>query len=215
MHVSHAIVKPVVESLEGRTHFAVGAIASVTLDDGVLRVSATTASDVVEVSLDTEDPTVVNVTINDLLHQYSLADLLRVRIVGGPGDDTLSVLGLEIDARILGGSGADILTGALGDDWLFGGRGRDQLIADLGLDRLFGGDGIDSLFGGDGADFLDGGLGLDVLTGGLGEDVFRGYDRARELLDRANTEIHVSYLELVEDVKGFFDDVEEFFTDLF
>jgi Ca2+-binding RTX toxin-like protein len=215
MHVSNRNGMSLVESLEARQLFAVGATASVVLDDGVLRVSATTASDTVEVRLDTGNPTVVNVTVNGLLHQYNLAELLRVKILGGPGDDNLSVLGLSLDARILGGSGADILTSALGNDWLFGGKGRDQLIADLGLDRLFGGDGIDSLFGGDGADFLDGGLGIDVLTGGIGADIFRGYDRARELLDRANAEIHVSYLEALEDVNGFFDDVEEFFTDLF
>ena len=211
MHVSNRNGMSFVESLEARQHFAVGATASVVVDDGVLRVSATTASDTVEVSLDSENPTVVNVTVNGLLHQYNLSELLRIKILGGPGDDNLSVLGLSLDARILGGSGADILTGAFGDDWLFGGKGRDQLIADLGLDRLFGGDGVDSLFGGDGIDILDGGLGIDVLTGGLGEDVFRGYDRARELLDKTTSEVHVSYLATLEDINGFFDDVKEFF----
>jgi Ca2+-binding RTX toxin-like protein len=211
MHVSNRNGMSFVESLEARQLFAVGATASVTLDDGLLRVSATTASDVVEVRLDTGNPTVVNVTVNGLLHQYNLAELLRIKILGGPGDDNLSVLGLSLDARILGGNGSDVLTGALGDDWLFGGNGRDQLIADLGLDRLFGGNGVDSLFGGDGADFLDGGLGIDVLTGGLGADVFRGYDRARELLDKTTSEVHVSYLAALEDINGFFDDVKEFF----
>ena len=204
-----------VESLEGRTLFAVGAEPTISLVNGVLEVSATRGSDVVEVSVDFNNSAMVNVTLNGEVQQFDLAQILSVRILGGPGDDILSVLGLSVTTRINGGLGADILTGALGNNWLYGGKGIDTLLGNIGVDHLFGGDGIDSLFGGDGIDFLDGGLGIDILTGGLGADVFRGYDRARELLDRTSSEVHVSYLALVEDVNGFFDDVKTFFNDIF
>jgi Ca2+-binding RTX toxin-like protein len=200
-----------VESLEGRTLFAVGAVPSISLTDGVLEVSATRDSDVVEVSLDLNNSAAINVTINGEVQQFDLADILRVRILGGPGDDVLSVLGLSLTTRINGGAGSDILTGALGANWLYGGKGIDSLFGNIGIDHLFGGDGIDNLFGGDGIDYLDGGLGLDLITGGVGQDIFRGYDRARELLDRGTSEVHVSYLALLDDVNTFFDDVKEFF----
>jgi Ca2+-binding RTX toxin-like protein len=200
-----------VESLEGRTLFAVGAVPSVTLSGGVLQVSATQGSDVVEVSVDLNNSAAVNVTVNGEVQQFNLADILSVRILGGPGDDVLSVLGLSLVARINGGAGSDILTGALGNNWLYGGTGIDSLFGNIGIDHLFGGDGVDSLFGGDGIDYLDGGLGVDLLTGGLGQDIFRGYDRARELLDKTTSEVHVSYLAALEKVNSFFDDVKEFF----
>jgi Ca2+-binding RTX toxin-like protein len=200
-----------VESLEGRTLFAVGPLPSVSLVDGVLQVSATQGSDVVEVTLDTSDVSKVDVTVNGVLQQFNLAEVLKVNVFGGPGDDVLSVLGLSLVTRINGGAGADILTGALGSNWLYGGNGIDSLFGNIGIDHLFGGDGIDNLFGGDGIDYLDGGLGLDIITGGLGQDIFRGYDRARELVDKATNEVHVSYLAALDKVNSFFDDVKEFF----
>jgi Ca2+-binding RTX toxin-like protein len=144
-----------VESLEGRTLFAVGATPSISLTDGVLEVSATRGSDVVEVSLDLNNSAAINVTINGEVQQFDLADILRVRILGGPGDDVLSVLGLALTTRINGGAGSDILTGALGANWLYGGKGIDSLFGNIGIDHLFGGDGIDNLFGGAGIGFLD------------------------------------------------------------
>ena len=71
---------------------------------------------------------------------------------GTPGND-----------QLIGGRGADFLSGDDGDDTLDGGRGADVLL---------GGNGNDTLNGGSGRDFLDGGAGVDSLTGGRGPDSF-------------------------------------------
>ena len=83
------------------------------------------------------------------------------------GTDTL--LGIErID--IVGGSGADRLTGDANPNLLSGGPGSDTLIGLDGDDRLEGGTGDDSLAAGAGADILVGGSGNDTLDGGASGD---------------------------------------------
>jgi Ca2+-binding RTX toxin-like protein len=63
--------------------------------------------------------------------------------------------------RVVGGSGADTLTGDNLDNRLDGSSGDDTLA---------GGGGVDTLIGGDGADSLSGGLANDSITGGNGND---------------------------------------------
>lgn len=70
---------------------------------------------------------------------------------GGPGRDTISVVG----------PGKGILSGDQGSDSVSGGDGDDHIR---------GADGDDSLTGGSGHDVLDGGLGVDELDGGSGDD---------------------------------------------
>ncbi len=68
----------------------------------------------------------------------------------------------QIAAPLIGGAGADLLSGGAVDDLIWGGAGADTLI------------------GGDGRDILAGGPGADRLTGGNGADIFifdRGPDR--------------------------------------
>ena len=69
---------------------------------------------------------------------------------GSAGNDTL--IGIE---NVIGGSGADVLTGNGDDNTLDGGAAADKLD------------------GGDGNDTLIGGAGRDVLTGGVGGDTFK------------------------------------------
>ncbi|MEQ1844300.1 MAG: hypothetical protein ABL983_01830, partial [Nitrospira sp.] len=76
--------------------------------------------------------------------------------------------------QLFGGTGADLLEGALGNDRLYGEGGRDILIGLEGDDVLDGGDQEDALSGGLGDDVLDGGTGDDSLTGNGGSDVLRG-----------------------------------------
>ena len=75
--------------------------------------------------------------------------------------------GNDLDNRITGGAGADILSGLGGGDILIGGAGNDQL------------------FGGDGADNLNGGIGADTLTGGVGNDVYTVDDSGDVVVEQA------------------------------
>ena len=61
-------------------------------------------------------------------------------------------------------SGNDYLVGGSGADTLSGGAGDDYLIGGAGADTLSGGAGEDLLVGGDGDDLLDGGVDTDVDT---------------------------------------------------
>lgn len=89
---------------------------------------------------------------------------------GGAGSDVL-----------LGGAGADTLSGDTGDDWISGGAGADVLAGGTGRDWIEGGAGNDLITGGDGADSLFGGDGADTVTAGLADSVQLGKDA--DLLD--------------------------------
>ena len=89
-------------------------------------------------------------------------------LLGGAGADTLSGLG-GADA-ILGGGGNDSLAGGDGWDRIWGQGGDDTLEGGPGTDLLFGQEGGDSLEGGNDRDILLGGPGADGLHGGNGND---------------------------------------------
>lgn len=84
-------------------------------------------------------------------------------LIGGGGADAMS--GGADDDLLRGGFGDDSLAGDNGDDILDGGAGNDTLAGEAGLDELRGGDGDDLLVAGtDGAgDLLDGGNGFDLV----------------------------------------------------
>jgi Ca2+-binding RTX toxin-like protein len=63
-------------------------------------------------------------------------------------------IGNDLDSRMEGAAGADVLKGGGGNDSLYGDSSNDRLD------------------GGDGDDYLHGGFGYDMLTGGAGNDVF-------------------------------------------
>lgn len=97
----------------------------------------------------------------------------------GDGDDSLT-LSAVVAAQLVGGVGNDTLTVApatLGLDpalapavTLDGGEGDDVLTAAGGADTLLGWEGNDTLVGGDGADRLDAAGGSDSADGGAGAD---------------------------------------------
>jgi Ca2+-binding RTX toxin-like protein len=130
------------------------------------------------------------------------------RIVGdirlGAGNDTVdtSARGADIDGRILGGLGDDLLSVHSAATRLTekAGQGNDSIVSTVsyvlsanvenlrllgtrdmsgtgnGLsNQLLGGDGNDTLKGLGGADFLSGGDGDDRLIGGAGKDIFEFY----------------------------------------
>ena len=69
--------------------------------------------------------------------------------MAGDGDSLTSI------ENVMGGSGADHLTGDDGPNTLDGGAGNDLLIGNGGDDTLTGGDGADAMNGGAGADTIN------------------------------------------------------------
>ena len=101
----------------------------------------------------------------------------------GTGDDAKTYSSF---VNIVGGHGADILTGDDRDNTLTGGPGTDTLVGGPGDDTLMGGPGADtSLDGGAGNDTLMGGPGTDTsLDGGTGDDTYMGVE-AGETVEEA------------------------------
>jgi Ca2+-binding RTX toxin-like protein len=87
------------------------------------------------------------------------------------GDD----IGTDITV-VIGGHGADVMTGNARRNVFGGGDGDDVLTGAAGDDQLDGGSGADRLDGGDGADVLGGEDGDDLLVGGPDVDRFYGDD---------------------------------------
>jgi Ca2+-binding RTX toxin-like protein len=107
-----------------------------------------------------------------------------VKVSGGDGDDSVSVLesdlgGFPAEAgyaiAIEGGAGNDRLDGGSGPEVIQGGAGADTVAGRGGSDALYGDEGNDTLYGdgmangneglGGGDDHLHGGPGDDTLTG--------------------------------------------------
>jgi hypothetical protein len=104
----------------------------------------------------------------------------RVRLAGGPGDDT--ILGSPGDEwRLEAGGGDDLVRAGAGDDDISFGRGHDRVYGGPGGDDIYyefvgvgrrRPDAPDRLYGGPGGDRLSDGNGrADVIRCGSGEDV--------------------------------------------
>ena len=109
------------------------------------------------------------------------AVIANLTLVGGAGDDT--IFGGNGSNIIIGGDGNDNLEGGASGDLIIGGEGRDSVYAGGGSDIVSGGDDSDALYGGSGKDliigeggddYMDGGRGNDVLRGGVGNDTISG-----------------------------------------
>jgi Ca2+-binding RTX toxin-like protein len=178
-----------IEPLEGRT------LLTVTLANGLLSITGTTANDQINVSLSkagkvtvTEKTILVsgNQTIITNLgtHTFGASAIGQVIVRTTLGNDTVTLTGgatrpyafpTTVDAgagddSVTGGAGGDRLIGGDGNDRLTGNAGNDTLLGDAGNDRLYGNDGNDQLFGAAGQDSLTGGNGSDLLDGGVNND---------------------------------------------
>jgi Ca2+-binding RTX toxin-like protein len=103
----------------------------------------------------------------------TVANTALISVAGLGGNDTLSlseVNGALPAARLLGGSGNDVLTGGSGNDQLFGQAGNDTLLGKGGADLLFGGTENDTLTGGDADDQVFGQGGDDRMIWNPGDD---------------------------------------------
>jgi Ca2+-binding RTX toxin-like protein len=84
---------------------------------------------------------------------------LATGIATGQGTDSL----VSIE-NVLGGGGADIITGNDAANLLYGGGGADILYGGLGVDTIDGGAGNDTVYGGADNDLLYGGADTDTLS---------------------------------------------------
>jgi Ca2+-binding RTX toxin-like protein len=103
--------------------------------------------------------------------------LVNFEILGGDGDDILTVTGEKSGTFALwGGAGADLISGPDGSATtiVYGGSGNDIVFLGEAAGTVMGDQGDDILFGGEGSDYLDGGEGFDRLEGGLGDDAIEG-----------------------------------------
>ncbi|MDO9434616.1 calcium-binding protein, partial [Hydrogenophaga sp.] len=115
---------------------------------------------------------------------WSVADVNRMMLTGGVGNDT--IVGYASDDELFGREGSDSLSGEDGNDTLHGGAGGDVLKGGDGHDRLNGGADNDYLQGNAGDDTLHGGTGNDVLIGGTHDgywNTFRGAGSDTYLFD--------------------------------
>lgn len=100
-------------------------------------------------------------------------------LIGGGGADVMTgtsgaqtLIGLAGNDTLTAGSGTTILAGGVGNDVLIAGSGQGSLYGGTGADILRGGSGPATLYGGGGADRLESGTGRNVLYGGAGADRF-------------------------------------------
>lgn len=122
-----------------------------------------------------------------------LAHVVRLRVDGGPGNDTINLRGLRgfggFINRELGLHGAAAVMGGPGDDRILGLGTTAADIAALVADsppraaRQFGwkSGNVFSLAGGAGDDLLVGSHGADAIFGGAGSDQIRGLSRPDRL----------------------------------
>ena len=104
------------------------------------------------------------------------------RLTGGAGPNELFACNLA--ERVASCGGGDILAGGGGRDALYGSAGRDRLDGGSGGDILFGGGGDDRLTGGEGADRISDGAGADSFDGGPGDDRLVAHDGRVRGVDR-------------------------------
>jgi hypothetical protein len=123
----------------------------------------------------------------------------------GEGNDTVVVApGTTVRVTLIGGDGADALTGGAAADALIGLGGNDYLNGGGGTDLIDGGAGNDAAYGLGGDDVMVGGTGRDILNGGAGDDRLSGEDGADVLsggagADRLDGQDDVVYLGLGAD----------------
>jgi Ca2+-binding RTX toxin-like protein len=168
-----------------RPTFTINLAANVTSTPGgpgggpqPVTVNGTTGNDVILIS---QAGSTLSVTVNGTKTDYNTAQMSKLIVLAGPGndkllgDETVSVIlnmtGEGGDDTIVGGAGGDELSGANGKDRVFGGSGNDYLLGGAATDKLYGGAGNDTLSGAGGRDFLYGEAGSNYLIGGAGNDL--------------------------------------------
>jgi Ca2+-binding RTX toxin-like protein len=104
----------------------------------------------------------VNTNTNFSLNGYTESYSGLEGLIGGSGNDVLSVHGSSAAAYLEGGAGNDSLTGASGADTLVGGVGDDTISGGTGNDSIDGGAGNDRISF-QTTSTINGGAGVDTL----------------------------------------------------
>lgn len=163
-------VLPLMEGLEGRT-----LLSAALTHSGTLLVLGTPHADVISVAIDSQNSSMIDVTVNGNVQSFAVGSVGNIVVNGGGGNDTISIApSVTIPATVLGGGGNDSLMAGGGNDSLNGGAGNDSLVGGAGNCTLQGGAGNDTLVGGTGSDSMVGGAGNDSLMGGAGPDDLLG-----------------------------------------
>ena len=139
-----------------------------TWSNGVLQVIGTPADDRIEVMADSAGIRVNGGGVAIAGGVPTASNTVLIDIDAGAGNDRVSLEGVamaQIESRVFGHEGNDLLIGGDGVDVLRGGAGNDVLIGGRGNDVAMGQDGSDLLIwnDGDGSDFLEGGEGFDFV----------------------------------------------------
>jgi hypothetical protein len=131
---------------------------SVTVEDGALIIIGTDGSDDVFVAKVSQDQLKVHASFLPKPVLFNLADIDRIIVDLGAGDDCFDMAGsVRLPVVVHGGAGNDflqngggpgVLLGEAGNDKVKGGKGRDILMGGVGRDHLHGGEDDDILIGG-------------------------------------------------------------------
>lgn len=155
-------------------------VTSAVSSDGAGNVTINDAGATTGVTISvTQNATSTTITDNGVVTVLPNAQVKRLIITTGSGDDNISLFGVNATSSINSGAGNDTVTGGnlgdtvvggVGNDCLIGLSGDDVLRAGVGNDQVFGGPGTDYVNGGDVGFFYAGGDGTDFIRGGDGND---------------------------------------------
>lgn len=157
------------ENLEGRRLMS-GVTA--TLTSGVLTVQGTPNNDVISVSVSGS-----NINVDDtnvLVNSFATSSVQSVVVLGGAGNDSITIGAGVPPANVNGGAGADTIVANNGHDSIQGGKGPDNLSVNGAHNQVAGDKGSDILDAKGHDNFLSGGPGMDLLidqTSGSGDTV--------------------------------------------
>jgi Ca2+-binding RTX toxin-like protein len=143
-----------------------------TLENGVLTVEGTNASDTIALRLQDGQPGILQVDVGDngsADFSFQRREIAEIVVNPGNGDDSVRI---DEGNGVFSDTIPTTINGGNGDDRLVGGAGAVTLNGGNGDDRLIGGDGNERLIGGNGNDTIDGNRGNDVALMGNGDDTF-------------------------------------------
>jgi Ca2+-binding RTX toxin-like protein len=153
-----------------------------TFENGVLTVNGTDSADQITVRIVNGD---LHVWRNGVLKSFVLSWVTSISVIGGAGNDQITIEPGVIGATIFGGAGNDTITGGDGADVIWGGDGADSIKSGAGADTVLAGEGNDRVYGERGADSLKGEGGRDRLMGGDDDDKLLGGNHNDSLFGEA------------------------------
>jgi Ca2+-binding RTX toxin-like protein len=144
------------------------------LEDGLLRIKGTSASEKIALRLKAGQPGVLQVDVGDdgsAEFEFVRADVAEIELDSGPGDDVVRIDEINgsftdsIPTTIDGAAGDDTLAGGSGAETMRGGPGNDSIDGNRGNDVALMGAGKDTFVWdpGDGSDTIDGQSGDDTM----------------------------------------------------